>query len=71
VNYAGWIPKVGIMPPPSRDRMGRPTSMILAHVVYGATLAAILKPALGSGGAPAAPQGKPRGVSLIGGGRSS
>ena len=43
VNYAGWIPQVGIMPPPSRDRMGRPTSMILAHVVYGAALATVLR----------------------------
>ena len=37
-SYMGWIPKLGLMPPPSRDRPGRPTAMILAHLVYGATL---------------------------------
>jgi uncharacterized membrane protein YagU involved in acid resistance len=40
VSYMGWIPKVGLMPPPSFDRPGRPTAMILAHLVYGATLGA-------------------------------
>jgi uncharacterized membrane protein YagU involved in acid resistance len=38
-SYAGWIPLLGILPKPSRDRPGRPTSMILAHVVYGLALA--------------------------------
>jgi hypothetical protein len=38
VSYAGWIPKLGLMRPPSLDRRGRPTAMILAHLVYGATL---------------------------------
>ena len=38
VSYRGWIPALGIMPPPERDRPGRPMSMILAHIVYGATL---------------------------------
>jgi hypothetical protein len=38
-SYAGWIPALDILPPPSRDRLGRPTSMALAHVVYGAVLA--------------------------------
>lgn len=37
-SYLGWIPKVGLMPPPSRDRIGRPTSMVLAHVVFGGAL---------------------------------
>ena len=40
VSYLGWVPSLGIMAPPSRDRFGRPTSMVLAHWVYGATLAA-------------------------------
>ena len=40
VSYLGWVPKLGIMPPPSRDRFGRPTSMVIAHWIYGATLAA-------------------------------
>ena len=38
VSYAGWIPKLGLMRRPSRDRPGRPTSMVLAHVVFGASL---------------------------------
>lgn len=40
VSYMGWIPKLGLMRRPSRDRIGRPTSMVLAHVIYGATLGA-------------------------------
>lgn len=38
VSYAGWIPKLGLMPPPKRDRPGRQGAMVLAHLVYGATL---------------------------------
>jgi hypothetical protein len=38
VSYAGWIPALGIMPPPHRDRHDRQTSMILAHLMYGAVL---------------------------------
>jgi hypothetical protein len=38
VSYAGWIPALGLMPRPSKDRPGRPTSMILAHLIFGATL---------------------------------
>lgn len=38
-SYQGWVPAAGIMPPVSRDhRFGRPTSMALAHVVYGGVL---------------------------------
>jgi hypothetical protein len=37
-SYMGWIPKLGIMPPPSKDRPGRPTAMVLAHVLFGFTL---------------------------------
>jgi NAD(P)-dependent dehydrogenase (short-subunit alcohol dehydrogenase family) len=40
-NYAGWLPKVGLMPPPSRDRLGRPTIMVLAHLVFGGVLAGV------------------------------
>ncbi len=42
VSYRGWVPALGIMPPPERDRPGRPASMITAHVVYGAALGAIV-----------------------------
>lgn len=41
VSYRGWIPALGLLPPPSRDRPGRPTAMIAAHVVYGAVLGAL------------------------------
>jgi NAD(P)-dependent dehydrogenase (short-subunit alcohol dehydrogenase family) len=39
VNYAGWLPMVGLMPPPSRDRLLRPSTMIAAHLVFGKVLA--------------------------------
>lgn len=41
LSYHGWIPALHIMPPPERDRPGRPASMIAAHVVYGAALGAL------------------------------
>lgn len=41
VSYRGWIPALGLLPPPSRDRRGRPTAMVVAHVVYGAALGAL------------------------------
>jgi hypothetical protein len=44
VSYAGWIPAFGIMPAPQRDRRRRPTSMILAHLVYGSTLGLLVHP---------------------------
>lgn len=40
-SYMGWIPAVGLMARPKNDRPGRPTSMILAHLVFGATLGAV------------------------------
>jgi hypothetical protein len=41
-SYGGWIPALGILPPPHRDRSGRPIAMVLAHWVYGAALDAAL-----------------------------
>lgn len=38
VSYRGWIPALGLLPPPERDRPARPQSMLLAHLVYGAAL---------------------------------
>jgi uncharacterized membrane protein YagU involved in acid resistance len=38
ISYKGWIPALGIMPPPEHDRPGRPQAMVLAHWVYGGTL---------------------------------
>ncbi len=42
VSYQGWIPALGIMAPASRDRPGRPQSMLVAHLVFGAVLGALL-----------------------------
>lgn len=39
-SYVGWAPALALMPRPSEDRPGRPTTMILAHLVYGAVLGA-------------------------------
>lgn len=49
VSYAGWVPALGIMPPPQRDRPGRPAVMLAAHWVYGGILGALLS--IGGGGA--------------------
>jgi hypothetical protein len=42
VSYAGWVPAVGAMPAPPRDRPGRQPSMVLAHWIYGAVLGRLL-----------------------------
>lgn len=42
VSYKGWVPALGIMPPPERDWPGRPVAMLLAHWVYGWTLGALV-----------------------------
>lgn len=41
-SYQGWVPAVGIMPPASRDRPGRPATMFIAHLVFGAALGALV-----------------------------
>lgn len=43
VSYMGWVPALGILPQPPRDRPGRPTAMYLAHLVYGASVAALVR----------------------------
>lgn len=40
-SYMGWVPAAGLMPRPSNDRPGRPTSMVLAHWIFGGTLGAL------------------------------
>ena len=42
VSYAGWVPAFGIMPMPQNDRPGRPTSMVVAHWVFGGVLAKVV-----------------------------
>lgn len=41
-SYRGWVPALGIMPPPRRDRPGRPLTMVLAHWIYGGTLGGLV-----------------------------
>lgn len=40
--YQGWVPALDIMPPADEDQPGRPASMAVAHVVFGAVLATVL-----------------------------
>jgi hypothetical protein len=37
-SYQGWIPALGILPPATQDRPGRPPVIIASHVVYGTVL---------------------------------
>lgn len=37
-SYAGWIPALGILPPPGDDRKDRQVTMVVAHWVFGAVL---------------------------------
>ena len=43
VSYKGWVPALGILPPPEEDRPGRPAVMITAHVVYGLVLGMLIR----------------------------
>lgn len=43
VSYAGWVPALGILPPPHRDRPERQVTMLAAHLVYGAVLGALAR----------------------------
>jgi hypothetical protein len=38
LSYFGWIPALGILPPPHRDRRGRAGSMAAAHLLFGVVL---------------------------------
>jgi hypothetical protein len=42
-SYSVPIPALHLMPPPPRDRPGRPQSMLAAHLVYGAILGLLLR----------------------------
>jgi hypothetical protein len=42
VSYWGWMPSLGILPPPDRDRADRQATMLAAHWVFGAVLGATL-----------------------------
>ena len=38
ISYMGWVPAVGLMPAVWNQRPDRALELLLAHVVYGATL---------------------------------
>jgi hypothetical protein len=38
VSYQGWVPALGILPPATRDKPGRPAVMIAAHILFGGVL---------------------------------
>lgn len=40
LSYQGWVPALGILPPATRDRQARRSTMVAAHVVFGVALAA-------------------------------
>lgn len=42
-SYKGWVPMTGAIPSAEKDRPGRVATMIAAHVVFGASLAAGIK----------------------------
>jgi len=42
VSYAGWVPALGAMPPPSRDDPRRQVATLVAHLVYGAVLGQVM-----------------------------
>lgn len=39
--YVGVLPALGLMPPPAADERRRPVAMLVAHWIYGATLASL------------------------------
>jgi len=41
VSYAGWVPALGLLPPPDRDRPARQAVMLIAHWLFGATTALV------------------------------
>jgi len=49
--YTNALPRLGLMPKVRHDRPGRPTTMVAAHLVYGATLAACQRRLLHAGDA--------------------
>jgi len=43
VSYMGWIPSLGLMPRADRDEPGRQPAMVVAHLVFGAVLGALVQ----------------------------
>lgn len=42
-SYLGWVPALRLMPPATRQPAARNAMMIVAHVVWGAALSAVLE----------------------------
>jgi len=42
VSYTGWIPTLGVLPPPAKDNPRRAWTMSTAHIVYGSVLGVAL-----------------------------
>jgi hypothetical protein len=42
-SYYGWVPALGLMKPPHRDRPMRPASMVAAHLLFGCSLGAFVE----------------------------
>jgi len=42
VSYMGWVPAFGLLPAATRDEPRRPVVMVLAHLLYGAVLGALV-----------------------------
>lgn len=42
-SYEGWVPAVGILPPIHEAGWGRAVQLLVAHLLYGATLGAVVK----------------------------
>lgn len=41
LSYRGWIPRLGVLPPPEGDRSDRQRTMVAVHLVFGAVLGAV------------------------------
>lgn len=41
-SYLGWLPALGLMPSAHRDRPDRPVVMVVVHLIFGATLGAVV-----------------------------
>ena len=48
-SYEGWVPAMGVLPLAHRDRRARAVTVLLAHLVYGATLGAVARRAPAGG----------------------
>jgi TctA family transporter len=41
-SYLGWLPALGLMPYAHRERPDRPIVMVVVHLIFGATLGAVV-----------------------------